>query len=161
MRHYGFNAVDIDWEYPGAPDRQPEDWDSADDGKNYVKLLKDIRKAFDDQDLEYELSFTAPTSYWYLRWFDIHEMVKAATYMNLMSYDLHGVWDSSNPIGSHVLGHTNMTEINQALDLLWRNDVPAKKVNMGLAFYARTFELKDKKCKKPRLQARRQEGRLH
>ncbi|KOS36455.1 hypothetical protein ACN38_g12803 [Penicillium nordicum] len=127
MRHYGFNAVDIDWEYPGAPDRQPEDWDSADDGKNYVKLLKDIRKAFDDQDLEYELSFTAPTSYWYLRWFDIHEMVKAATYMNLMSYDLHGVWDSSNPIGSHVLGHTNMTEINQALDLLWRNDVPAKK----------------------------------
>ncbi|KAJ5326544.1 hypothetical protein MYU51_014673 [Penicillium brevicompactum] len=149
MRHYGFNAVDIDWEYPGAPDRQPKDWDSTDDGKNYVKLLQDIRKAFDDQDLEYELSFTAPTSYWYLRWFDIHEMVKAATYMNLMSYDLHGVWDSSNPIGSHVLGHTNMTEINQALDLLWRNDVPAKKVNMGLAFYARTFELKDKKCKKP------------
>lgn len=48
MRHYGFNAVDLDWEYPGAPDRQPEDWDGADDGKNYVKLMQDIRKAFED-----------------------------------------------------------------------------------------------------------------
>ncbi|KAL5336630.1 glycoside hydrolase superfamily [Aspergillus crustosus] len=70
MRHYGFDAVDLDWEYPGAPDCQPEDWDSSDDGKNYVKLMKDIRKAFDDEELDYELSFTAPTSYWYLRWFE-------------------------------------------------------------------------------------------
>lgn len=115
MRHYGFGAVDIDWEYPGAPDRQPKDWDSKDDSKNYVKLMKDIRKAVDDQELEYELSFTALISYWYLRWFDIYEMVKAATYINLMSYHLHGVWDSSNPIGSHVLGHPNMTEINETV----------------------------------------------
>ncbi|KAL4962433.1 glycosyl hydrolases family 18-domain-containing protein [Aspergillus stella-maris] len=149
MRHYGFNAVDLDWEYPGAPDRQPEDWDSSDDGKNYVKLMKDIRKAFDDEGLNYELSFTAPTSYWYLRWFEIQEMVDAVDYVNLMSYDLHGEWDHDNPIGNQVLGHTNLTEINQALDLLWRNKVPARKVNMGLAFYARTFELKDKKCNKP------------
>lgn len=149
MRHYGFNAVDLDWEYPGAPDRQPEDWDGADDGKNYVKLMQDIRKAFKDQGLDYELSFTAPTSYWYLRWFEIHDMVEAVNYINLMSYDLHGVWDSDNPIGNQVLGHTNLTEINLALNLLWRNDVPARKVNMGLAFYARTFELKDKHCRKP------------
>lgn len=149
IRHYSFDAVDIDWEYLGAPDRQPKDWDSKDNGKNYVKLMQDIRKAFDDQDLEYELSFTALTSYWYLRQFEIHDIVKASTYINLISYDLHSVWDSSNPISNYVLGHTNITEIDQALDLLQRNDVPAKKVNMGLAFYIRTFELKDKKYHKP------------
>ncbi|PLN83775.1 glycosyl hydrolases family 18-domain-containing protein [Aspergillus taichungensis] len=149
MRHYGFNSVDIDWEYPGAPDRQPRDWDGKDDGKNYVKLMKDIRQAFKDEGLDFELSFTAPTSYWYLRWFEIHEMVEASNYVNLMSYDLHGIWDANSTIGKHVLGHTNLTEIDLALDLLWRNKVPAKKVNLGLAFYSRTFELKDKKCDKP------------
>ncbi|KAL3476933.1 glycosyl hydrolases family 18-domain-containing protein [Aspergillus californicus] len=149
MRHYGFDAVDIDWEYPGAPDRQPPSWDGTDDGKNYVKLMKEIREAFDDEGLDYELSFTAPTSYWYLRWFEIHDMVEAVHYMNLMSYDLHGVWDMNSTIGQQVYGHTNLTEIDQALNLLWRNDVSPKKVNMGLAFYSRTFQLNDTDCDQP------------
>lgn len=53
-----------------------------------------------------------------------------------MTYDLHGAWDSpEDQIGSYVYAHTNLTEITDALDLLWRNDVPANKVNMGLGFY--------------------------
>ena len=64
MRHYGFDAVDIDWEYPGAPDRQPNQVNSQADGDNYVLLLQEMRAAFDSQPTKYEISFTAPTSYW-------------------------------------------------------------------------------------------------
>jgi hypothetical protein len=35
-----------------------------------------------------------------------------------MSYDLYGTWDSDNPIGSQVLAHSNLTEIDLALDLV-------------------------------------------
>ena len=66
-----------------------------------------------------------------------------------MTYDLHGTWDSTNPIGSHVLAHTNLTEIKQALDLFWRNDVPAEKVNLGLGFYGRSFQLANPSCSTP------------
>lgn len=62
---------------------------------------------------------------------------------------LHGVWDSDNPIGSHIYGHTNLTETDLAFDLFWRNNVPAKKLNMGLGFYGRSFQLQDPKCNKP------------
>ena len=42
-----------------------------------------------------------------------------------------------------------MTEIKEALDLLWRNDVPANKLNLGLGFYGRSFQLADPGCSKP------------
>jgi chitinase len=51
-------------------------------------------------------------------------MMEAADYVNFMTYDLHGVWDSDNPIRNQVLAHTNLTEIEEALELLWRNAVP-------------------------------------
>lgn len=64
------------------------------------------------------MTFTAPTSYWYLRHFDLANMVQYVDWVNLMSYDLHGVWDSTDPIGNQVLAHTNLTEISDALDLV-------------------------------------------
>lgn len=39
--------------------------------------------------------------------------------------------------------------MNSAFDLFWRNDVPANKLNMGLGFYGRAFQLEDPSCSKP------------
>ncbi|KAI1211222.1 family 18 glycosyl hydrolase [Annulohypoxylon truncatum] len=146
MTQFGFDGVDLDWEYPGAPDRGGQDRDTA----NYVSLLQDIRTWWTAQSNGWGLSFTAPTSYWYLRWFDIENMVKSADWVNLMTYDLHGSWDSpEDQIGSYVYSHTNLTEIEEALNLLWRNSVPANKVNLGLGFYGRSYTLKDPTCTLP------------
>jgi len=50
----------------------------------------------------------------------------------------HGSWDSpADDIGSYVFAHTNLTEIEAALDLLWRNSIPASQVNLGIGFYGR------------------------
>ena len=47
-------------------------------------------------------------------------MLKYADWVNFMTYDLHGVWDATDPyIGSIVQSHTNLTEIKLAVDLLW------------------------------------------
>lgn len=65
------------------------------------------------------------------------------------SYDLHGIWDRENPIGDVVLAHTNLTEIKQSVELLWRNNVPPGKVVLGLGFYGRSFQLKSSGCTAP------------
>lgn len=57
--------------------------------------------------------------------------------------------NTQNPIGSQVLAHTNLTEIDLALDLYWRNSVPPDKIVMGLGFYGRSFQLQDASCWKP------------
>ncbi|EAU32456.1 predicted protein [Aspergillus terreus NIH2624] len=145
MQQYGFDGVDIDWEYPGAGDRggKPEDTE------NYVLLLKTMREVFDKSGGDYGLTFTAPSSYWYLRWFDLEKMVKYVNWINVMTYDLHGVWDAENPIGSIVQGHTNLTEIKTALELFWRVDINPSKLVLGFGFYGRSFTLSDPECSKP------------
>ncbi|GKT48622.1 chitotriosidase-1 [Colletotrichum spaethianum] len=144
MRKHGFDGVDFDWEYPGAGDRGGK----PDDGKNFVTFLKELDDMNKQQPKKYIVSFTIPTSYWYLRHFDL-KAVDHVDFVNVMSYDLHGIWDSTNPIGSHIFAHSNLTEIEEALNLLWRNDVPAKKLNLGLGFYGRSFTLVDPLCTSP------------
>ncbi|TDZ15172.1 Endochitinase [Colletotrichum orbiculare MAFF 240422] len=150
MRQYGFDGVDFDWEYPGADDRGG----AEEDGKNFTLLLEELKAAIKNQPLEYVVSFTTPTSFWYLRHFDLKASTDAVDFVNIMSYDLHGVWDAWNPIGSNVLAHSNLTEIKLALDLYWRNDIPPEKLNLGIGFYGRSFELTDPACNKPGCQFR-------
>ncbi|KAJ4003710.1 hypothetical protein NW766_012161 [Fusarium irregulare] len=148
MMTYGFDGIDIDWEYPGATDRGGK---KEQDTKSFIKLIKTLRKTFDESPRGgYGLSFTIPSSYWYLRWFDVPAMLKAgASWVNLMSYDLHGVWDQNSAIGSQVQAHTNVTEIKQSVELLWRNNVPPGKVILGTGFYGRSFQLSNPSCNKP------------
>lgn len=114
LSQYGFDGVDFDWEYPGADDRGGH----TEDGVNYTQFLKELRDAIKKSGRDYVVTYTAPTSYWYLRHFDLENMHQYVDWINLMSYDLHGIWDSNNPIGNQVLGHTNLTEIDLALDLV-------------------------------------------
>ncbi|KAJ5705359.1 hypothetical protein N7536_001048 [Penicillium majusculum] len=147
MQKYGFDGVDLDWEYPVASERGG----MKDDKDNYVLLIKALREEFDDSGESYGITFTTPSSYWYLQHFDVPGMLDAgADWTNVMSYDLHGVWDKNDDwIGSVMHGHTNMTEIIEALDLFWRVGVDPSKVVMGVAFYGRSFTMSDTSCISP------------
>ncbi|KAH3208918.1 hypothetical protein KXV77_008480, partial [Aspergillus fumigatus] len=146
MSTYNFDGVDLDWEYPVATDRsgRPEDF------KNFPKFLANLKKSLKASGGRDGLSVTLPASYWYLQHFDIVELVKHVDLFNMMTYDLHGTWDKGNKwLGEYLLSHTNLTEITNALDLLWRNDIDSQKVVLGLAFYARAFTASNPGCLEP------------
>lgn len=104
-----------------------------------MSFLENLSKSLKSGGHHYGLSITLPSSYWYLRNFDIVKMSKTVDWFNMMLYDLHGTWDSTDKeIGSIVQAHTNLTEIDQALELLWRNKIEPSKVVMGLGFYGRS-----------------------
>ena len=87
MGKYGFQGVDLDWEYPGTPERGGKRADT----QNYVSLVKEMKAAFGGQ---YGISLTLAPDYWYLRGFDAKAMEPYIDFFGFMAYDLHGFWDA-------------------------------------------------------------------
>jgi len=52
-------------------------------------------------------------------------------------------------VGPYLNPHTNLTEIESGLDLLWRNGVKEDKVVLGVAFYGRSFTVSNPGCTGP------------
>ncbi|KAK8135001.1 hypothetical protein PG984_007013 [Apiospora sp. TS-2023a] len=102
------------------------------DFKNFVSFMKALTERMHGGDQKRLVSLTLPASYWYLQHFGIKNLEKHVDWFNMMSYDVHGSWDiDSKSMPSVANSHSNMTELQEALDLLWRNDVDPKKVTFG------------------------------
>jgi len=164
MRRHNFDGVDLDWEYPVAEDRGgvPGDYD------NFVTLVRRLRERLNQTGKQYGLTITLvgdslwafnpenrnadqvlsqPASYWYLRGFNLNNLEPHLDWFNIMTYDIHGTWDSTvKSIGPYAFAHTNLTEIQLGLELLWRNNINPGRVVLGLGFYGRSFTMKSSSC---------------
>ncbi|RAL14759.1 chitinase [Aspergillus homomorphus CBS 101889] len=146
MQSNDFDGVDLDWEYPVSEDHGGR----AGDFVNFVTLLQRLRKRLNQSGRSYGVSITLPASYWYLRGFDIANLERYVDFFNVMTYDIHGTWDTMNRDSPYAAyAHTNLTEINQTLTLLWRNNINPARINLGLGFYGRSFTMKDPRCMAP------------
>ncbi|KAL4786804.1 glycoside hydrolase superfamily [Aspergillus varians] len=93
---------------------------------------------------------TLPASYQFLQYFDIVKLEKSVDFSNMKTYDLHGAWDRGNKRrGPCLNAHTNLTEIQDVMDLLWRNNIPSGKVVLGTGFYGRGFTVTSISCTEP------------
>ncbi|KAH6603443.1 glycoside hydrolase family 18 [Trichoderma cornu-damae] len=128
----GFDGVDVDWEYPGAPDIRGIPPGLKSDGPNYLAFLQKLRARLPPLKT---LSIAAPASYWYLKSFPIAEMAKWVDYIVYMTYDLHG---------NCSRGHANLTETMYALSMIMKAGVDANKIVVGLLSYGRSFGMMDR-----------------
>lgn len=140
LAKYGFQGVDIDWEYPGTPERGGKREDTA----NLVSLVQEMRANFGT---EYGISMALAPDYWYLRYFDAKAMEPSVDFFGFMSYDLHGSWDADvDTLGSLVRGQTDIREIGNDTAPLWFDGLDPKKINFGTAYYGRGYTLADPSC---------------
>ena len=152
IRTYGFDGVDVDWEYPvegglAGNTYRPED------GVNYTLLLQELRTQLDVAGEEdgryYELTIAAPAGYDKVRHLECAELGGILDFINIMTYDLRGAWDLSRT-GHHAPLYANPNEpsspdIRDKYTVDWviqeylRQGVPASKIVMGVPMYGRAW----------------------
>jgi chitinase len=141
MKYFRTDGIDLDWEYPAIPGYPGHDYSPADKG-NFTSLIKVLRKELGPK---YEISFAAGGSDHFIdssiEW---KEVMKIADKVNVMSYDLvHGY---SKVSGHHTPLYSTPQQKesgDNAVMRLIQIGVPANKIILGAAFYARMFEVSD------------------
>ncbi|KAL4935175.1 hypothetical protein BDV06DRAFT_234584 [Aspergillus oleicola] len=155
IKEHDLDGVDIDWEYPGAPDLPDFDPGTEEEGPNYLSFLVVLKNLLPGK----SVSIAAPSSYWYLKQFPIEGISKVVDYIVYMTYDLHGQWDAHNSnsqegcdTGNCLRSQVNLTETKQSLAMITKAGVPGEKVVVGVTSYGRSFKMAEAGCWGPNCQ---------
>ncbi|MDP4262923.1 MAG: glycosyl hydrolase family 18 protein [Bacteroidota bacterium] len=141
MKYFNTDGIDLDWEYPAIAGFPGHTY-SSDDKRNFTSLIGSLRKKLGKK---YEISFAAGG-------FDLFidssvewkKVMRKADRVNIMSYDLvHGF---STVSGHHTPLYSTPQQkqsTDNAVNRIMAAGVPANKIVIGAAFYARFFKVTD------------------
>ena len=146
VRQYGFDGIDLDWEYPvggGLPGNvtRPED------RENFTSLLIELRSQLDAAGTadgkNYLLTVATPADAGLAGNFELDAIAATTNWLHLMVYDFAGGWspttafqaalwdDGAGPAGASA---------DDAVERTLAAGVPPRHIVLGLPFYGRGWQ---------------------
>jgi GH18 family chitinase len=148
---YGFDGIDIDWEYPGYMGRGG----SEADFENFLRLIQEFRAQAGPNFL---LTWAAPAIVstggsaggpkndptTYFQW--VAQCAQSFDWLNVMSYDFHGAFDDPIQVGTGVNAPlvqdstpNGPFSIKHTVEAYLNAGIPQDKIVLGLPTYGRSF----------------------
>ena len=160
IRDYGFDGVDIDFEYPSSTSQSgnPDDFDLSEPRRKtinarYNKMMEVLREKLDaaskKDGKDYLLTAAVTASSWVLGGVSDNSYAKNLDFLSVMSYDFHGGWNEFVENLANIYPDPNDTEtigmLMPVLSMDWayryyRGVLPPEKILMGIPYYSRGWE---------------------
>lgn len=141
LRTYGFDGLDLAWLYPGPRDKQ-----------YFSTLIKELKAEFtkEVQPGTERLLLSAAVSAGKVALdsgYDIAQIAQHLDFINLMTYDFHGVWRQvtghHSPLfrGQEDTKSDRFSNVDYAVGYILRLGAPASKLVMGIPTFGKSFTL--------------------
>ncbi|MDH6062859.1 glycosyl hydrolase family 18 protein, partial [Umezakia ovalisporum] len=142
MVQYGFDGLDIDWEYPVSGGLEGN-INRPEDKQNYTLLLEEIREELDEQEAidnqDYQLTIASPASLSTTNNFELGEISEHIDFFTLMAYDYHGAWENTTNHNAPLYAVPGQQSIDSTIDAYLDAGVRADQIVLGVPAYGRAW----------------------
>ncbi|XP_059612054.1 probable chitinase 10 [Phlebotomus argentipes] len=143
IEKYGFDGLDLDWEYPVC-------WQvdcnkgSANEKEGFVALVGELSREFKPRGLLLS-SAVSPSKKVVDEGYEVAALSQLFDWIAVMTYDFHGQWDKQTghvaPMYYHPLDVESTFNANFSINYWLQKGADAKKIVMGMPMYGQSFSL--------------------
>ncbi|KRT79630.1 Carbohydrate-binding protein, partial [Oryctes borbonicus] len=145
LEKYGFDGLDLDWEYPKCWQVDCKKGPDS-DKPAFAALTNELHQAFAPKGLLLSAA-VSPSKIVVDAGYDVPTIGRNLDWVAVMTYDFHGQWDKQTghvaPMYYHPEDEVNYYNSNFSINYWIEQGVPRRKIVMGMPMYGQSFTLEN------------------